>query len=201
MNGSAPEIMLQPLEITTAEIPIVGETPLIMHRWSDAAKATMLAAQTGKTRQKKPPKDPSADMEAATYRLDNGDFGMPAAAFKAAIVSGARMFDGVTLVGLRTQVRVLGEGVDQLVRIEGERQMFEATVRNQTGVADLRYRPIFPDWSATLTICFPARMLSLETLVHLVNAGGLSGVGDWRPSSPKSLTGMYGTFRVQEDML
>lgn len=200
-NGAAPEaeaITIQPLEIRTVQIPIVGETPLIMHRWSEKARRAMLDAQTGRARAKKPPKDPAEDFEEATYRLDDGSFGMPAAAFKSAIVEGARAFEGVTMTGLKTAIRVLGSGPDQLVPVEGDRQMFEATVRLASGVADLRYRPIFPEWSAVLNIRYPTALLSLDSLVHLVNAGGLSGVGEWRPSSPKSKTGMYGTFRVAE---
>lgn len=195
------QINLQPLEIRTVKISIVGETPLITHRWSEKARRMMLDAQTGKARVKKPPKDPAEDFEEATYRLGDGTFGMPAAAFKAAIVAGARAFEGVTMTGLKTQVRVIGEGVEQLVRVIGDRQMFESPVRLQSGVADLRYRPIFPEWSAELEIRYPSALLSLDSLVHLVNAGGMSGVGEWRPSSPKSSTGMYGTFRVTEGQL
>lgn len=161
----------------------------------------MLDAQTGRARAKKAPKDPVQDYEDATYRLDDGTFGMPAAAFKAAIVDGARAFEGVTMTGLKTQIRVLGAGTEQLVAVVGERQMFEATVRLASGVADLRYRPIFPEWSAELHIRYPTRLVSLDSLVHLVNAGGMAGVGEWRPSAPRSKTGMYGTFRVAEGEL
>lgn len=203
-NGAVPAaetIQIQPLEIRTVTVPVIGETPLITHRWSEKARRMMLEAQTGRARPKKEPKDPVQDFEDATYRLQDGSFGMPAAAFKAAIVDGARAFEGITMTALKTQIRVLGEGAEQLVAIEGDRQMFEATVRLQSGVADLRYRPIYPEWRAELQIRYPARLLSLDSLIHLINAGGMAGVGEWRPSSPKSKTGMYGTFRVQEGEL
>jgi hypothetical protein len=204
LNGNGPlpaiePITIQPLEIQTVEIPIIGETPLIQHRWSEKAKRMMLDAQTGKARPKKEPKDPVGDFEQATYRMDDGRYGHPAPAFKAAIVEGAKLFDGLTMADLKRFLRVLGEGVDQLVEIRGERQMFESPTRLKTGVADLRYRPIFNEWSAVLTLRYPRVMFPvLQSVIELVNAGGMAGVGEWRPSSPNSKTGMYGTFRVAE---
>lgn len=191
-------INLEPPEVEVVEIPVVGETPLIMHRWSEKARKEMLDKQTGKTRQKKAPKDPVADYEAAKYQLEDGRLAMPAVAFKAAIVDGARMFEGVKMTELRQVIHVFGEGRDQYVAVDGEPRMREDAVR--VGMTtDLRYRPEIWPWQSVLTIRYVKRMLSLDTLVHLVNAGGMGGVGEWRPS--RSKTGSYGTFRVMEGAL
>lgn len=202
-NGDTPqvEIKLTRLERTIVEVPIIGETPLIMQRWSEKAKAMMLAAQQSKTRMKKAPKDPQADYEAAFYRLDDGTPGMPATAFKAAIGSAARVFDGVTMVSLKTGLFVVGVGSEQLVPIVGDVTMREDMPRNANGVADLRYRPQFWPWSCTLLVKYLPTQLDKDSVWNLVDASGLQGVGSWRPSSPKSMSGTFGQYRVDFEKL
>ena len=41
-------IEIKPLDIKTVSITIKGDTPLIMHAWSEKAKRMMLEAQQGK---------------------------------------------------------------------------------------------------------------------------------------------------------
>lgn len=202
-NGDTPqvEIKLTRLERTIVEVPIIGETPLIMQRWSEKAKAMMLAAQQSSARKKKDPKDPQADYEAAFYRLDDGTPGMPATAFKAAIGSAARFFDGVTMVSLKTGLFVVGVGSEQLVPIVGDVRMREDMPRNANGVADLRYRPEFWPWSCTLLVKYIPSQLDKDSVWNLVDASGLQGVGSWRPSSPKSMSGTFGQYRVDFDKL
>lgn len=185
--------------ITIASVPITGQTPLIAHSWSEKAKQQMRDKQGGKARTKKEPKDPEAEFEAARYRLDDGRDGFPAAGFKAAIVSGARLMEGITLTMLKQAVYVIGEGREQLLPIEAaEPEMREDTPRVGQGTTDLRYRPQYWPWSCVLPIRFVETALSLDAIVTLVKAGGMSGVGEWRPSAPKSMTGSYGTFTLDQ---
>lgn len=195
------EIKLTRLDRTVVEIPIIGETPLIMQRWSEKAKQLMLEGQQTKTRKKRDPKDPVADYEAAFYRLEDGTPGMPATAFKGAIGAAARFFDGVTMVSLKTAIFVKGSGSDQLVPIAGDVRMREDMPRNANGVADLRYRPEFWPWSCTLIVEFLTNMLDRDSVFNLVDASGRCGVGSWRPSSPKSMTGTFGQYSVDFDKL
>lgn len=195
-------IQLQPLKLETVEIPIVGESELIVHAWSEKAKRAMLEKQMNPgTRAKKDPKDPVADYEASFYRLPDGRFGYPSGGFKAAIVGACRLFDGLPMTQAKIAIRVLGEGPLLLVPIEGEPYMREDMVRLETGVADIRYRPGFPEWRTTLPITFNASLLTLSSLVHLVNGAGQGGVGEWRPSAPKSASGSFGTFRVDTERM
>jgi hypothetical protein len=161
----------------------------------------MLEAQQNKPRQKKEPKNPEQDAADATYWLDDGRPGMPATAFKAAIANAARYYDGITITQLKEAVFVHGEGTEQLVPIEGEITMREDTPRNASGVADLRYRNQLWPWQALLTVEFVATSLTAQAVVTLVDAGGNGGVGDWRPSAPRSKTGTFGQFRVTEGQL
>ena len=39
-------IVVTPLELKKVEVTIVGDTPLIMHKWSEKAKKEMRDAQT-----------------------------------------------------------------------------------------------------------------------------------------------------------
>lgn len=186
------------LEIIVMEVQVRGTAPLIVQRWTEKSKQMMLAAQQSTARIKKEAKDPVALFESSQYRFEDGRHGFPAAGFGAATRAAARYFEGVTLVMARTSLTVLGEGSQQLVPldIEEEPSMREDTPRNANGVADLRYRAQYWPWSATLHVRFAPQLISPESIVALVDAGGMGGIGEWRPSSPKSLTGTYGTYEV-----
>jgi hypothetical protein len=192
-------IKLRRLERAIYEVPITGTSPLIANRWTEKARQMMLDAQQTKARAKKDPKDPVANFEAARYRFPDGRDGFPATAFKAAIVDAGRYFEGITMTDLRRMIYVEGEiaGQDALVPLTFDTvTMREDTPRNANGVADLRYRPQYWPWSATLRISTIAGQFDVDSLYALVDAAGLGGVGEWRPSAPKSKTGTYGTFEV-----
>jgi hypothetical protein len=184
--------------IQTMELRIEGTSPLIVSRFDEKAKEMMLAAMQTKTRKVKEPKDPEKEYQRRRYITPDGRDGFPAVGFKAAIIGGARQFDGITMTALKSQIYVRGEGPDMLVPIDGDISMREDTVRVGNGVADLRYRPMYWPWSCVLNIDFFPALLSPESVVALTLAGGFGGIGEWRPSAPKSLTGTYGRFTVKE---
>jgi transcriptional regulator of nitric oxide reductase len=193
-------ITLQRIEREVIKVRVTGTAPLIVHRFDQKAKQMMLEAQQTKTRAKKLAKDPVADFEASKYLLPDGRDGFPVVAFKAATVGAARMFDGISMVQLKSLLRFHGEGPDQLVPLilDGPPIMREDTVRVGMGTADLRYRAQYFPWSVDLVIEYPPSQISIESIVALVDAGGIGGVGEWRPSSPKGATGSYGTWSVAE---
>ena len=195
----APSVSLNRLQRVVFEIPVQGTSPLIVNRWSEKAKAMMLEAQQVKARPKREPKDPVANFEASRYRFEDGRDGFPATAFKAAIVHAARLFDGITQVQLKQTIIVIGEGNDQLVPLNyGEITMREDTPRNASGVADLRYRAQYWPWSAVLQVRTIGGQFDHGSILSLVDAAGIGGVGEWRPTAPKSATGTFGTFEVVE---
>jgi len=192
-------VTLERLQRVELEFVIVGTSPLIVNRWSEKAKAMMLEKQTTSARAKKDPKDPVANFEASKYKFDDGRDGFPAVSFKASIVHAARLFEGITQVQIKQTVVVRGEGEHQLVPLEyGAVTMREDTPRNASGVADLRYRAQYWPWSATLYVRTIAGQLDEGSLLALVDAAGIGGVGEWRPTSPKSATGTYGTFQIDD---
>ena len=100
-------IEIRPIEIKKVTIRIVGDTPLIMHAWSEKAKRMMLEAQMGIAKgKKKEAKNPVDDfirsmywltpmpedgtMESFEEAIANGArFGFPVTAFKQAAISAA----------------------------------------------------------------------------------------------------------------
>lgn len=190
-------MFLDPIETATVLIDVEGISPLIPHRWSEKAKRMMLEKQQGKAaRPRHDAKNPEQEAHDACYWLPDGRPGMPATAFKAAMVSSVRFFRGLTMTVAKMAIFVEGEGPEVLVPIDGVPTMREDTPRNATGVADLRYRTAFFPWTASLRIKVMSSMVDPGSVGNLVEAAGLAGVGDWRPSAPKSMTGTFGMFRV-----
>lgn len=195
---------LQRIQDASMSIPIIGLTPVIPHCWAEKSLKLMRDKQfsgAGAARAKREPKNPEEEAENASYWLPDGRPGMPATAFKSAIVESARYFEGVTIVMLKRIIFVEGEGPQMLVPIEGERTLREDTPRNSGGTVDLRYRYQWSDWSAILSVRFVPKLVTLESVVALVDAAGRGGVGDWRPGSPKSNTGIFGTFRIDDSSM
>lgn len=184
-------------------VPIVGMTPLITHAWSAKARRQMLDAQQGIKRPKEH-RDPQADYEASLYRyLDTKGrerFGFPALGFKSAMVSAARVYGGRSLK--MTELRaglfvsgILGTDGQMLAPIDGDPIMREDVVRVGMGT-DLRYRAQFTEWSALLEVTFVDHMFSRDSVLSLIDAGGLTcGVGEWRPEKD----GINGRFQIDPD--
>lgn len=184
----------------TIIVPIIGTAPLIMHRFSEKAKRKMLDAMRGKKTPKEN-KDPEAEFKAAAYKL-NGGYGFPAVAFKAATVGAARFYpkNDVTMTGLRQFLFFDGEVGDdgmKLVKVEAEEpKMREDVVRVNRGGTDLRYRPEFWPWTANLTVTYVLSALTRNSVLSLIDAGGMGvGVGEWRPERK----GDFGTYRIDMD--
>jgi hypothetical protein len=198
-EGPTVVVAIDPIDVERLRVPIVGTSPLIMHRFSEKAKRQMLDAMQGRKTPKQP-KDPEAEYLAAFYRFEPSGYGHPAIAFKDATVSAARFYDkSVTMTGLRQCIWFIGEiGADgiQLVRVDGEPQMREDVVRVGNKGADLRYRPEFRQWAAVLDVTYVRSALTRNSVLSLIDAGGMGvGVGEWRPEKG----GDFGTYRVDSD--
>jgi len=199
-------IELPPLDIRLMEVTVIGDSPLIVHAWSEKAKKEMLDKQMKKAKPAKEPKNPQADFEASMYRLADGGYGFPSVAFKAAAVTAGTSVAGLTKIQARQAFHILGEDADiagvfegsksrvNLIRIGGTSPtMREDMVRVGMGTADLRYRPEFSEWHAKLLVRYNANVLSESQILNLLNVAGFAvGVGEWRPEKD----GQYGMFHV-----
>lgn len=155
------------IELGHLELTLIGDSPLISHRWSDKAKGMMLAKQMKKAKPGKEAKDPDQDYRESLYEHPEGGFGFPCVAFKAASVGACRFSDGIKMTEARGAFHVVGE----LAKIEGDPSMREDMVR----------------------IDYNRAALSAEQIVNLFNIAGFGvGVGEWRPEKD----GSYGRFHV-----
>ncbi len=202
MSGPAAEaakVAINELDYETIDVPIIGTSPLVIHRFSEKAKRQMLDAMQGR-KSPKEVKDPQAEYEAAAYRFADGGYGFPVIGFKQATVSAARFYGkDVSMTSLRQFMFFKGEiGVDgqQLARIVGEPKMREDVVKIGRSGADLRYRPEWRTWSTTLRVQYIKSVITRDSVLSLIDAGGLGvGVGEWRPERD----GDFGQFRVDPD--
>ncbi len=73
--------------------------------------------------------------------------------------------------------------------------MREDVVTVGRGGTDLRYRPEFREWSAQLEVTYVTSALTRDSVLSLLDAGGMGvGVGEWRPERD----GDFGTYRIDE---
>jgi hypothetical protein len=189
--SEAQAIELPRLKIAALELTLVGDSPLICHRWSEKAKKQMLDRQMKKAKGAKEAKDPQKDYEESLYKMPDGKgYGFPTVAFKAAAVDAAAFVDGAKKTMMRGCFHVEGE----LARVEGTPSMREDMCRVGMGVADLRYRGEFKNWKTKLRIRYNASAISAEQIVNLFQTAGFAiGVGEWRPQKD----GSYGMFHPE----
>lgn len=191
-------VEVKEFSINEVQIPIVGISPLIVHKFSQKSRIQIEEKQAGKAQNKKHDiRDPQADFEGAKHIASDGWEGFPAAGFKAAMIRGAKIIGMVMKdAGMSFFVKADCEET-QLVRVNGEARMRTDMVRVGMGSADVRYRPEYPTWGATLTIEFNAGMISLDQIYQLVKAAGYScGIGEMRPEKGKF---NYGRFKLAEE--
>lgn len=177
-------VEIRNLELETVPITLVGDTPIIEHKWSEKAKREMLEAQQGKSKgKKKESKNPVADFIRSLYWLsdepditgkdeteceqafvdaiNNGArFGFPVCAFKKAAISAAYRNgwskDKVSLQGafFIKSSDGISDGVE-CVEIKGDAPvMREDMVKIGMGTADIRYRGEIRNWHADVDIVY-----------------------------------------------
>ena len=190
MAASETTVTLPPLRIEAIRITLIGDTPLIVHRWSEKAKKMMLDKQMKKASAGKEAKDPEQDFHDSLYVLPDGRYGFPIIGFKAAAVTACTSIGGITKVAARQAFHVDGE----FAVIEGdEPTMREDMVRVGMGTADIRYRGEFRNWWTTITVKHNANAMSAEQIINLFSTAGFAvGVGEWRPEKD----GQFGRFHV-----
>lgn len=213
-KNEAAIIEIKPINIVTTTVRIAGDTPLIMHRWSEKAKRMILEKQMKKTKNSaKEAKNPIEDFIESIYWMEgkpseyteeafdeacrNGArFGFPVTAIKQATISSAYR-NGITkdMASLRGAFFIAGEGSDLLAEVKGcTPTMREDMVRVGMGVADIRFRGEFANWYMDLQVSYNANgAYTLDQIINLINVGGFScGIGEWRPEKD----GNYGMYHV-----
>lgn len=200
------QITITAPQFEVLKLKLVGTAPFVQHKFSQKAKRMMLEAQTNgnvSKNKKKEPRNIQEDYEQATYRTALGEYGIPAAAFRCAMISACRLA-GLVMTKAKLSVFVEADDYDvedgtALVILDGEPELHQSAVRLESGVASIAVRPMWRKWSVNLRIRYDAGQYDVESIVNLLKYAGMCvGVGEGRPDSKKS-TGMgWGLFAIDE---
>lgn len=206
-------IAIRPIEMQTVRLTIIGDTPLIMHAWSEKARRQLLDAQMGKAKGKqKEKKNPIEDFVSSMYWLterpteyteeafeaairNGAKFGFPVTALKQAAISAAfRKGWSKDKMSLRGVFFIDGGWGDMMEIVSDPPVMREDMVKIAMGVADIRYRGEFRNWRASFDLKYDVNgSYSLESIINMLHAGGtVCGIGEWRPERD----GQNGMFHV-----
>jgi hypothetical protein len=208
-KGAKPTTLtIPPPNIRLITVTIVGTAPYVQNKFS--AKAEIMKTQqegsTAKSRKKREPKDFDKLFQLAQHKSVEGWNGMPAAGFRNAMIEACRLV-GYHMTKAKMSIFVVGDGLDDegtpLIKMKGSPKqvtpkMITKHVRNDSGVIDIRARPMWESWSASISINYDADQFREEDVVNLLNRAGTQvGVGEGRPFSKDSAGMGWGTFKVQ----
>lgn len=205
--------VIQPANILTVTLRINSRSPHVQCAFSQKAKEQMMAAMaTSKAERKaktaRPPRNFDEDFRQAQHVSVAGWNGIPASAFRKAMIDACRTVN-LVMTKAKMAVFIVADGFDRadgtpLVRLlaadgtpAAAPERTEMLVRNDNGSADIRIRPMWREWAADVTVEFDADMITLESVVNLLDrAGRQVGVGEGRPFSKNSVGMGWGTFTV-----
>lgn len=192
-------ITIPPLQRKIFLLTLVGDSPLICHKFSKKVQTMMVQKQKKMPQEAKKAKDPEQDYKDSLYEMSDQKYGFPAMAFKKSAVNACSLISGITKVQARSAFFVVNndgnsEGEEQeLVEIKGKPSMRQDPVKIQM-TNDIRFRGQFKEWSCVLRIQYNVNIITPEQIAHLFNyAGDGIGVGEWRPNRD----GQYGRFHVK----
>jgi hypothetical protein len=191
------------------EVWIVGDTPLIVHAWSEKARREMLQKQVKAVKGGKDARNPEEDFRNSLYEMGDGTYGFPAMGVKKALLDSAHKDKGIARTVLESALYLHGDMVRTrpalvnavcdmpLLRIYGSPpQMREDMVRIGKGLqktANLAYRAQFTTWALKLRGRLTVSLVPTAALAFLVDEAGFAkGIGEWRNEK----SGMFGAFHA-----
>lgn len=198
-------VQIKPANIQTAIFNIVGTAPMVQCRFSEKAKGIIMAkmaqgSQANKSKVREA-RDFDADMRNAMHLSEDGWQGIPAGAFRNAMISACRLV-GFKMTLAKLSVFVEADGIDKvdgipLVRFEGTPERHEMAARVGIDGTDIRIRPMWRRWSASVRVRYDADQFSLQDVTNLMQRVGLQvGIGEGRPDSRSSAGLGWGTFAL-----
>jgi hypothetical protein len=204
-TGTEKGVVIRRPNMQEATFLIRGSTPLVMNKFSEKAKNKMRDSQehgkTPKTGKARDPKDFQKCYEDAKHVSSQGWVGIPASAFRCALISACRLVDfKMTLARLSAFIVADGFDVEDgtpLVKItKGKPEMVVHHVRNESGVCDVRPRPMWKEgWEARVHAKWDGDQFSLTDISNLLMRVGMQvGILEGRPDSKKSAGMGWGLF-------
>jgi|TARA_B100001964_G_scaffold93908_1_gene105346 hypothetical protein len=209
MKTKLPEnrITINKPRLNIATFLIEGTAPYVQHKFSKKTRTEMLQKHLegtkSKNKTKREPRDIEADYREAMHLTIDDKHGIPAPAFRAAMISACRVA-GFQMTKAKLSCFIEPDDFDAddgtpLVYIEGEPEMHQAMARVSNGEPTIAIRPMWRTWSARLRVRFDYDQFGYDDVSNLVLRAGIQvGVGEGRPDSKKS-TGMgWGTFTIKD---
>lgn len=206
--GKETQVIIAAPKITTVVIGIIGTAPYVQHKFSQKARNQMLQKQiaglAGKGKKQREGRDIEQDYKDAMHLDSKGRHGIPAPAFRSAMISACRLV-GFQMTKAKLSVFVTPDCFDAddgtpLVLIEGTPRLHEGYVRLETGVASVSLRPMWESWTANVRVSFDEDQFTVTDVYNLMARAGLQvGVGEGRPDSKKSNGMGWGTFAIVGD--
>ena len=192
-------------DIRCVAFNIRGTAPYVQARFSGKAMQAMMskmaAGSAAKGKKVRDARNFDDDYRQAMHVSPEGWHGIPASAFRQAMISACRLVNfKMTLAKL--SVFVMADGFDAvdgipLIKLEGQPERIDMAVRNQTGVADIRIRPMWREWSAQVKVRYDADQFTASDVANLMNRVGQQvGIGEGRPDSRESAGLGWGTFEL-----
>jgi hypothetical protein len=195
-------------KFAVAEFKIRGTTAYMQNKFSAKAREQIIATQKEGARsrkgKKRDPKNFEKCYESAMHISTDGWIGIPAAAFRAGMISACRAI-GYKMTHAKLAInKILPDGYDggdgdPLVRItKGKPKLDLRAVRNKNRSVDIRARPLWDaGWEATVRIRFDTEMLSVVDIANLFARVGIQfGIGDGRPDCKETAGMDLGQFEI-----
>jgi hypothetical protein len=202
---AAKEVEITAPNMQQAEFQLIGIAPYVQLQFSEKAinamKENMRAGSLAKKGKKREPRDFDEDYRQACHISTDGWHGVPASAFRNALISACRLV-GFQMTKAKLGIFVEADGIDAvdgtpLVKIEGTPEHVEHHIRNANGGTDIRVRAMWREWSIVLRVRFDADMFSLKDVANLLNrVGAQVGIGEGRPDSKQSAGMGWGMFTI-----
>lgn len=194
--------------IKSVEFYIKGTAPLVIHKFSQKAIKQIrdkqsLGSLAGKNK-KREAKDFTAEFNGARHISSEGWDGLPASAFRCAMISACRLV-GFKMTLAKLSVFVEPDGFDEtegtpLIKIIGDKaEQFESMVRIGIGgsTTDISVRAMYRKWGAKLRIKYDADQFTESDVANLLmRVGTQIGICEGRPDSKSSCGMGWGVFEL-----
>lgn len=205
--AASEEVTISAPRIKTAVFKLTGKSPYMQARFTEKAITKMKAAHEAGTQSRgkkiREARNFKDDCDAARHVSTEGWVGIPAGAFRTAMIDVCRLV-GYKMTLAKLSVFIEPDGFDSidgtpLVKIEGKYEMNISGMRNANGGMDLRARPMWRKWSVSLRVQYDEDQFSLKDVTNLLARVGLQcGIGEGRPNSRSSSGIGFGTFTLGE---
>lgn len=189
------------VEFGYAKITLVGETPLLVKKWSEKASQQMADKQQGKAVAKKANRDPHQEYLDSMYIIPGTEkkpvYAVHAGGLKKCVVSATRFAENIYKTDVRGAFMIVDAAPGNLIPIVTPGPEFDDQIGRIGGItktANHIYRARFDKWELTVNVKYMKNAISIEQILFLFEVAGFAvGLHEYRPEKD----GTFGTFSVK----